>query len=70
MENVIEYIRLSEWKVISESNQRKAIALLTLSAGDMHKLKELIYELNDDERAEISWYFGLLQETVSSKKTA
>ena len=68
MENIIEYIRLREWIVISETNQRKAISILTLSGGDINKLKELIYELSDDESTEISWYLGLLNETTSYKR--
>ena len=54
--------------MISEKNQRKAIALLTLSAGDNVRLKILIGELSDNEREEISWYFSLLYETISNFK--
>ena len=46
MENIIEYIRLREWKVISETNQRKAISILTLSGGDINNAYISITNIN------------------------
>ena len=53
--------------MISEKNQRKAIALLTLSAGDTDKLRELVDELEDAEAEEIIWYFGWLRKSVKKQ---